>query len=58
MQLELLGRTAIRKSSKMRDITDEYAKRLPKINQKEDYVNYTYFLAKVSDFDLLSRIDS
>jgi hypothetical protein len=54
----VVGGTAVRKSSKIRDITDEFAKRLPRIEQKEDYVNYNYFLTKLFQFELGSRVDT
>ena len=48
----------MRKSSKIRDISDEFAKRLPRIEQKEDFVNYNYFLTKLFQFEIGSRIDT
>ena len=56
-QKEIIGGTAVRKSSKIHDITDEFGKRLSRITNKEDYVNYTYFLAKVNQFEMNNRID-
>jgi hypothetical protein len=56
MQKELVGSTAVRKSSKIKDIIDEFVKRMPQIEDKNDLVNYTYFLAKLYDFDLLPRV--
>ena len=54
----MVGGTAVRKSSKIRDISDEFAKRLPQIEQKEDFVNYNYFLTKLFQFEIGSRIDT
>lgn len=48
----------MRKSSKIKDIVESYGKRLKGIKEPYDFVNYTYFLAKINDFDLVSKIDS
>jgi hypothetical protein len=54
---ELVGSTAVRKSSKIKDLVEEFAKRIPGIEGKEDLVNYTYFLIRLHDFDIVTRID-
>ena len=58
MYKELVGSTAIRKSSKVKDIIEEFSKRLPNIKDKDDLVNYCYFLVRLHDFDISHRIDS
>lgn len=58
MYKELVGSTAIRKSSKIKEIVIEFEMRMAKITHYDDYVNYTYFLARLSDFDLVNRLDS
>ena len=57
MYKELVGSTAIRKSSKIREIVDEFGRRVPQITDKEDLVNYCYFLARLQDFDIASRLE-
>ena len=56
MYKELVGGTAIRKSSKIKDMIEEFAKRLPRVSDKEGFVNYCYFLARLQDFELAHRI--
>jgi hypothetical protein len=58
MHWETLGLTAVRKSSKVKDIIDAYSKRIPQVNDMSDMVNYTYFLGKLVEFDLASRVDT
>ena len=37
---------------------EEYARRIPKVDDKIDLVHYTYFLLRLHDFELHTRIDS
>ena len=58
MYTELVGSTAVRKSTKIKDIVDSFIKRLPNISDKDDYVNYTYFYCRLLDYEIAHRIDS
>jgi hypothetical protein len=53
-----VGTTAVRKSSKIKDITEEFNKRIPRITDKDDLVNFTYYLARLYDFDIVSRVSN
>jgi len=57
MYKEIVGHTAIRKSSKLEEIIKEVDKRLMDIQDPVDYINVFYFLNRLNDFDLLHRID-
>lgn len=57
MYKEKVGSTAVRKSSKIRDIVEDFAKRLPRITEPEDLVSYSYFFVRLIDFDISGRID-
>lgn len=55
---ELVGTTAVRKSLKFKDLQEEFSRRLTKgIDDKLDLINYTYFLVRVADFELITRTD-
>ena len=56
MYKELVGSTAVRKSSKIKEITDEFIKRMDNIKERDDLVNYTYFMVRLHDFDIAHRI--
>lgn len=59
MYKEIVGTTAVRKSSKIKDISDEFNQRITgKFNRPSDYVNYTYFLTRLNEFEIGSRITS
>ena len=58
MYKELVGLTAVRKSSKIKELIDEFRKRMTRITDPIDFVNYTYFLARLHDFDVSNRIES
>lgn len=52
MYKETVGSTAIRKSSKIKEIQEEFAERIPRISDPVDYVSYTYFMVRLHDFDI------
>jgi|LauGreDrversion4_2_1035121.scaffolds.fasta_scaffold125033_5 hypothetical protein len=57
MYKEKVGATAVRKSSKIRDIIENYVKRLPNISSNDEFVNYSYFLVRLIDFDISGRVN-
>lgn len=52
MYREIVGSTAIRKSSKIRNILDEYILRVVNLNAPQDFINYTYFLSRINNFEI------
>ena len=52
MYKEIIGVTAVRKSSKIKAIQEEFTKRLPDISYPDYFVNYTYFLIRLLNFDI------
>lgn len=57
MYKEVVGHTAVRKSSKVDAIVNEFKKRLMNLKVPEDFVNYNYFMNRLLDFDLQNRIE-
>lgn len=57
MYKEKVGSTAVRKSSKIKDVVEDFAKRLPRVSDPEDLVSYSYFLVRLMDFDISGRLD-
>jgi hypothetical protein len=50
--------TAIRKSSKIKDLIDEFIKRAPTLTTSDDLINYQYFMVRLHDIDLSNRLDN
>lgn len=56
MYLDLVGETAVRKSSKLAEIIVEFDRRIPNLVENDDYVNYIYFLLRLVEFDISARV--
>ncbi len=57
MYKEIVGHTAVRKSTKLDEIISFLNSQLPNIKEPSDYINAFYFMNRVNDFDLLSRFN-
>ncbi len=56
MYKEKVGHTAVRKSTNVDEIIEYMNEQLHLVSDPVDYINYFYFIKKISDFELLHRI--
>ncbi len=52
MYTEIVGTTAVRKSSKVRNIMDEFMSRIDNLKDPVDFVNYTYFMIRLMQLEI------
>ncbi len=57
MYSQIVGSTAVRKSSMVNAIISEFSNKLPLVNDPVDFVNYNYFLQRLEEFELARSID-